>query len=37
MRVDIESLRKGQEVSIGYSRDELRRRSDALFITIIKE
>ncbi|MEK6715737.1 MAG: hypothetical protein AABY43_06835 [Candidatus Omnitrophota bacterium] len=37
MRVDIESLRKGQEVSVGYSRDELRRRSDALFITIIKE
>lgn len=37
MRVDIESLRKGQEVSVGYSHDELKRRSDALFITIIKE
>ena len=37
MRVDIASLRKGQEVSVGYSRDELKGRTDALFITIIKE
>lgn len=34
-QITINSLRKGQEVSIGYARDE--RKTEALFITITKE